>query len=135
MNVLRCSFMERIDFEHCIETAIAELPEKIREHLNNADVVIVVEDYPVDKPAQGLLLGLYEGIPLTAWGRGFAEKLPDKITLFKENIEAVARDPSEVPHLIKETLLHEIAHYFGFDHDTIHIMEKRWRGKREQKKT
>lgn len=125
--------MERAVFETYINEAIADLPEKIRTHLN--DVAIVVEDVPATRRTRGLLLGLYEGIPLTAWGRGFAEKPPDKITLFKENIEAVANTPEDIPHIIRETLWHELAHYFGFDHDHIHTMEKRWRAKRTAKTT
>lgn len=120
--------MDRTAFELCIDQALKELPEEIQEQLK--EVAIVVEEHP-RMHGRGLLLGLYEGIPLTAWGRGHAQKLPDKITLFMESILTVARTPEEIPHIIKETLLHEIAHYFGYDHDHIHEMERRWREKRK----
>lgn len=121
--------MERKEFETCIDEAIAALPAKIRTHL--AEVAIVVEDRPKRK-RRGLLLGLYEGIPATSWGKGFAEQPPDKITLFKENIEEISTSPEEVPHIIRETLYHEIAHHFGYDHNHIHKMEVRWRAKRAE---
>lgn len=120
--------MEKDAFDTCLARAISDLPEKIRAHLD--EVAIVVEDRPKGR-RRGLLLGLYEGIPITAWGKGFAEEPPDKITLFKENIEQAAASPKEVPHVIRETLYHEIAHHFGYDHDHIHVMERRWRGKRD----
>jgi len=113
-------------FQASIDAAIADLPEKIRTHLD--DVVIVVANKPKQR-TRGLLLGLYEGIPVTAWGKGFAQAPTDKITLFKENIELYAQTEEQIPHTIRETLLHELAHHFGYDHDKIHEMEKRWREK------
>jgi predicted Zn-dependent protease with MMP-like domain len=119
--------MERTEFERHLQQAIDDLPERIRSHLN--DVIIVVEDRP-KRTIRGLLLGLYEGIPVTQWGKGFAEVPTDKITLFQDHIEAYARSEEEIPHVIRETLQHELAHHFGYDHDKIHTMEKRWRKKR-----
>ncbi len=120
--------MDRPTFEAHIDEALKELPDHIREQLN--EVAIVVEEESRSR-GRGLLLGLYEGIPLTAWGRGQAQSPPDKITLFMEPILMVARTPEEVPHIIRETLLHEIAHYFGYDHDKINEMEAKWHKQRK----
>lgn len=123
--------MNRAAFEAVVQETLDALPKHIREGLN--DVAIVIEERPPDG-RKGLLLGLYEGIPLTEWGRGgFSGKLPDKITLFMEPIITVAGNPEEVPHVIRETLWHEIAHYFGYDHGYIRTMERRWRTKRNKK--
>lgn len=107
--------------------AVEALPPQIKEKLQ--DVAIVVEH---GQPAQrhSLVLGLYEGVPLTAWGRDYSGKLPDKITIFQDAIELIARTPEEIPHIIRETLWHEIAHYFGYGHDRIHEMEERWKAQR-----
>lgn len=119
--------MERAQYEAIIRDTIDALPDHIREKLN--DVAIVIEEKsPPQK--RGVLLGLYEGVPLTAWGRDMAVKLPDKITLFTSSIEVVAQSEERIPDIVRETLWHEIAHYFGFEHDHIHEMEKRWREKR-----
>jgi predicted Zn-dependent protease with MMP-like domain len=56
--------------------------------------------------------------------------LPDQITLFSDNIERYAASEDEIPHVVRETLWHEIAHHFGFDHEAMHDMEARWRKKR-----
>jgi len=117
--------------------AIEALPDHIREQMK--DVVVVIEDRPetraggpAPKTARGsLLLGLYEGVPLTAWGRDYSGKLPDRITLFRGPIEAVAGSEEEVPRVIRETVWHEVGHYFGLDHEQIGKMEKRWRESRK----
>ncbi len=122
--------MDPKEFQAVVDSTVLTLPEQFQKALN--DVMIVIEPFPA--PRRGRinrgLLGLYEGIPVTAWNRDYSGKPPDKITLYQENIELYARTPEEIPHVIKETLLHEIAHYFGHDHDRIGPMEKRWRQKR-----
>ena len=50
-----------MEFEDSVEAALETLPDDLREAMSN--VAIVVEDEP---PAGQPLLGLYEGIPLTA---------------------------------------------------------------------
>jgi predicted Zn-dependent protease with MMP-like domain len=101
-----------------------ELPQKYIEGLDN--VAIVYADEPTDEQKvkmkldnHHLLLGLYEGIPLTQRGGGYTFVLPDKITLFKNQILATVRDESELFERIKRTLWHEIAHYYGLDHARI----------------
>ena len=69
--------------------------------------------------SQHLLLGLYEGIPLTQRGSNYTLVLPDKITLFKHAILAVSHDETQLFEQIKRTLWHEIAHYYGLNHKRI----------------
>ena len=56
--------------------------------------------------------------------------LPDKITLFKNQILAVVRDEQGLFEQVKRTLWHEIAHYYGLDHDRMdhlqHSTTKHW---------
>lgn len=116
-------------FEKIVDETVRSLPQQFQDAIQ--DVAIVIEQRPRGR-RRGLLLGLYEGIPVTEWGRDFISgRLPDKITLFKEHIELYAESPEEVPHVIRETLLHEIAHHFGFEHEKIHKMENRWRAARK----
>ena len=67
------------------------------------------------------LLGLYQGIPLTQRGSyyGMAPVIPDTITLYRKNIEAICRTDDEVRRQIVDTLIHEIGHYFGMNEDEI----------------
>jgi predicted Zn-dependent protease with MMP-like domain len=128
--------MDAADFQRIVDETITELPARFREAIK--DVAIVVEGHPHPRRHRthsfrtGGLLGLYEGTPITAWGVEYSGKLPDKISLFRENIIRHAGSPEEIPHVIRDTLLHEIAHHFGFEHDVIDRMEARWEERRER---
>lgn len=118
------------EFDQLISRAMDELPQEYIKGLDN--VAIVYADDPDEHQSQktnlhanSLLFGLYEGIPLTKRGAGYSFVLPDKITLFKNPILAVSRTPEELFEQITRTLWHEIAHYYGLDHDRIHYLERR----------
>lgn len=117
-------------FQRTVQETINTLPPQFKAMLENV-VVVIEPEAPVRRGRRILsLLGLYEGVPLTEWHREFSGKLPDKITLFQENIERYAESEDDVSRVIRETLLHEIGHHFGLDHDRIGKMEKRWRRKK-----
>ncbi len=88
--------MERARFKALLSKALEGLDDEFRHRLEN--VAIVVQDWPSsDQLAQvGLqgrmeLLGLYEGVPLTARGTHYNLVSPDKITIFQKPIEAQCR--------------------------------------------
>ena len=117
-------------FDALITRAMDELPQEYIKGLKN--VVIVIADEPTEEQRQkmklgthSLLLGLYEGVPLTQRGSGWSGMLPDKITLFKNQILAVTHDEESLFEQIKRTLWHEFAHYYGLDHDRIDELESR----------
>lgn len=109
------------DFEALITRAMNELPQKYIKGLDN--VVVTFADVP-DEHQKGkshldghhILLGLYEGIPLTQRGAGYTFVLPDKITLFKFALEAISPTPEALYAQVKRTLWHEMAHYYGLSH-------------------
>jgi predicted Zn-dependent protease with MMP-like domain len=112
------------EFDELITRAMNELPQKYIEGLQN--VAIVMADNPTSEQVQKmkidnrhLLLGLYEGIPLTQRGSNYTFVLPDKITLFKNSILAVSHGETQLFEQIKRTLWHEIAHYYGLNHKRI----------------
>lgn len=117
------------DFDALIAKAMGELPQAYINNLDNVAITFADEPTPEQLTKQGvrhgqLLLGLYEGIPLTArFSTGYSGVLPDKITLFKHPIQMVSRDDTELFEQIKRTLWHEIAHHYGLDHDRIHRLE------------
>jgi predicted Zn-dependent protease with MMP-like domain len=97
------------EFERLVAEALDELPEWVRERLENVEVLI--EDLP--PPGQPGLLGLYEGIPLTKRGSGYFGVLPDRITLFRASIERVAAGEEDLKRIVGHTVVHEVAHFFG----------------------
>jgi predicted Zn-dependent protease with MMP-like domain len=116
-------------FDRLISQAMDELPQDYIKGLDN--VAIVYADEPDRFQAQkaglregNLLLGLYEGIPLPARGAGYTFVLPDKITLFKYPIMAVSHGPEGLFAQVKRTLWHEIAHYYGLNHQRIDELQQ-----------
>lgn len=112
------------EFDELITRAMNELPQKYINGLQN--VAIVMADEPTPEQIKKMhvsnyqiLLGLYEGIPLTQRGSNYNLVLPDKITLFKNSILAVTHDKTQLFEQIKRTLWHEIAHYYGLNHKRI----------------
>lgn len=103
--------MDRKRFEKLVEQALKRLPRLFREKLTN--VAIIVEDYPPRKPErEGLVLGHFFGVPLTEKSISSATP-PDRIFLYQKNIEAVCVTDEEIRGEIRDTLLHEVGHYFG----------------------
>jgi len=120
--------MGRADFEKLVKKAILELPEHVRQKMDNVDIVIEKKVSVEQLGEIGLrsvdsLLGLYQGVPKTAWGRGFGNILPDKISIFQQPIEKLAKSDKEIVDLVKNTVWHEIAHHFGFSEKGVRKLE------------
>lgn len=102
-----------------------KLPRQFRKRLHNVEVV--VEDRPDEEllleagldPRHDTLYGLYQGVPLSERSSFYPPILPDKITIFAEPLLRDFPDPEDLREQIRTTVLHEIAHYFGFDDDEI----------------
>jgi predicted Zn-dependent protease with MMP-like domain len=122
------------EFEQLVNDGIARIPEHFLKQLKN--VVVTIADLPTKRQLkeQGLghddgyeLLGLYEGIPQTSRGEyyGIGELiLPDKITIFKLPIlEESGGDPARVRDVVRDTVWHEVGHYFGWDDEELHKRE------------
>jgi predicted Zn-dependent protease with MMP-like domain len=117
------------EFDRLISRAMDELPQEYIKGLHNVAILYAddPDEYQIQKSGLregNILLGLYEGIPLTKRGGNYTFVLPDKITLFKNSILMIVRNPQELFEQIKRTLWHEIAHYYGLDHDRIHALER-----------
>jgi len=106
--------MEREEFEKVVKEALKKLPKIFRKKLENIEIVI--EDEPVVHKS---LLGLYQGIPLKKRGFWYGNVMPDKITLFKDNIERLSRSEEDIKEWINKVLIHEIGHYFGFGEEDL----------------
>ena len=111
--------MTRTEFELMVRSALEELPKEFKDKLQNVDVVIEEEvDMEAVKRlglgAKGRLLGLYQGIPLKDRTHYYGMVMPDKITLYKQNIErSCEASGTNIHEEIKHVIQHEIAHHFG----------------------
>jgi len=110
--------MDRERFEELAAAAVDRLPEELCARLENVD--IVVEDWPTPEQLDDagleedeMLLGLYEGVPLTYRSSHYGMVLPDKISIFQKPIEEGCRSDDEIITEIQRVVVHEIAHHFG----------------------
>ena len=115
------------EFQALINQALEELPGEHAKGIKN--IAILYEDDPTPQQRTQLelrhdqtLLGLYEGVPLSQ-RQGMGRTLPDKITLFKGPLQRRVATILELKEEIKHTLWHEIAHYYGLNHDAIAELE------------
>lgn len=116
--------MQRKAFEKLVHDALQELPQLFKEKLVN--VAVIVEDYPSDElldeleiPEDETLFGLYEGTPITERGHFNDPLYPDRVLIFQGPIEEEFETEEEIKEQVRITVVHEIAHFFGFDDDTL----------------
>src|SRR6266436_7528734 len=115
--------MNRADFVNVAEEALGSLPEEFRSRIKN--VAILVEDFPPNQlpPQPGqqmrLLLGIFHGVPATNKSVFDVSMGPAHIVLYRKNIEAVCSSESEVRQQVRQTLMHELGHYFGMTEEQL----------------
>jgi predicted Zn-dependent protease with MMP-like domain len=107
--------MTRGRFEELVADALDTIPPELTAAMDN--VVVLVEDAHDAEPD---LLGLYEGVALTERTSDYGGVLPDRITVYRDPILALCADEDEVVHEVAVTVVHEVAHHFGIDEDTLH---------------
>jgi predicted Zn-dependent protease with MMP-like domain len=112
----------RTDFERMVDDALANVPERFQPYLENVAVVVEQEPSAEDLEAVGvreggLLLGLYHGTNLTHQHM-YGAYAPEEITIYQGPIERYCHgDPEHIRHQVLATVLHELAHHFGLDHE------------------
>jgi predicted Zn-dependent protease with MMP-like domain len=117
---------ELTPFELLVQEALATIPSEFQERMENMFVRVVYEPgievlRRVGTKEGYTLLGLYEGVPLTAYGRQYSAH-PETITIYQRTIERYCHgDPDRIREQVRRTVLHEVAHHFGIDHDEMPI--------------
>ncbi len=102
-------------FADLVGEALDELPGELLRAMDN--VVVLVEPRHPDDPE---LLGLYEGVALTERTSDYGGVLPDRITLYQDALVDACEDDDELRDEVAITVVHEIAHHFGIDEETLH---------------
>ena len=110
------------EFERLVEEALELLPPRFAELVQN--VAVVVEDEPSSDDLDLLeedadeLLGIYRGVALPHRTHDMLPMLPDQIAIFRGPISRISRTRREAMHEIRDTVIHELGHYFGLhDHE------------------
>jgi predicted Zn-dependent protease with MMP-like domain len=104
-----------------------EMPTQFRSYMKN--IVVDVRLRPTRRqlrgvgldPNEGDLLGLFEGVPVTEQHDEFAH--PNRVWVFKHPIEAICRSADEVAYEIRRTIIHELAHHFGWSEEDLEEFE------------
>lgn len=117
--------MSREDFERCVAEALDEIPDDLRALIDN--VVVVVEDEPQEEdlvalgmdPEEETLFGLYQGVALPERGAGYGSVLPDRVVVYRLPLLDACASRRELRREIRDTVIHEIGHYFGFDEEDL----------------
>jgi len=123
-------YLSQPAFEALVGQAVDGLPDWVHAHLDNVVILVQPEASAEQRRTSGTapdyeLLGLYEGVPLTQRGRGYQLVPPDRITLFQHPLErqsareGSATSPEALVQVIRRTIVHEIAHHFGFSEERL----------------
>ena len=120
--------MDRECFVTLVEEVLDALPAEFRKKIHN--LTVVVEDQPskrlsrktrgsAQKPGSeqtdSVVLGIFQGVPATKRSVFDLSAGPDRIVLYQKNIEAVCSNEAQIRHEVRQTVLHELGHYFGLD--------------------
>ncbi|HVD15784.1 MAG TPA: metallopeptidase family protein [Actinomycetota bacterium] len=106
-------------FMRLVEAAVGSIPAEFRDQLENVEFVVEETFRGDEVPGGGLLLGLYQGVPLPERSAGYSAVLPDRIVIFRRPIEARSHSDADLAELVREVVIHEVAHYFGIDDDRL----------------
>jgi predicted Zn-dependent protease with MMP-like domain len=107
--------MTRRRFEELVADALDMIPPELAAAMDN--VVVLVAPRNDEEPE---LLGLYEGVALTERTSDYGWVLPDRITIYQDAILAICADEAAVVQEVAITVVHEVAHHFGIDEETLH---------------
>jgi predicted Zn-dependent protease with MMP-like domain len=104
-------------FEELVAEALDTIPDELARLVTNL-VVLVEEEPPEGEPDD--LLGLYDGVALTARDGGYAGQLPDRILIFRGPLLDFCETEEQLVKEIRITVVHEVAHHFGIGEETLH---------------
>jgi predicted Zn-dependent protease with MMP-like domain len=129
--------MRRKDFEGLVERAIARIPQEFLAQVENLSFQVedwadvdTLDEVGFDDPRD--LLGYYRGWPLSERTHEYGSCLPDVITIYQAAVEEYAAEAGEpLLKVIRETIIHELAHYFGFSEEEMDRIEALWAGEEE----
>ncbi len=122
--------MKREEFEKLVEEALLDIPEEFNKKLKKNNISVIVFDYPTNDiytrtgtHRSHSILGLYHGVPFKHRGPYYGNVAPDVISIYQKPIESICSNKEEVKEKIREVIIHEIAHFFGFKDDYLYKLE------------
>lgn len=128
--------MNKGDFERQVDLAIQAIPEQFLERIEN--LTFQVQDWPDEETLAAValddprgLLGYYMGWPLTERTHDYGNCPPDVIIIYQGAVENYLEETGEpLAKVLRETVMHELAHYFGFSEEEMDVIERLWEEER-----
>ena len=111
------------------ERALAEIPPRLAQHIEGVGIGVeetadeeTLRDLGIESPWD--LTGLYHGTPLIARSVDDIARPPDLIVLYREAIllEWIETEV-DLYRLVRNVVIHEVAHHFGFSDQEIAALE------------
>lgn len=106
--------LSREEFERLVADALDDVPERFRRLLDQ--VVVTVQEWPGPDDEDPLQLGLYVGVARTERTTATADHL-DHVVVFQRPHELSCRDAKTLRREVARTVVHELAHHFGIEHE------------------
>lgn len=128
--------MTTTEFEKQVERVIAAIPRQFLDRVDNLSFQIhpwaddeTLQDIGLDDPRD--LLGYYMGWPLTERPHDYGNCPPDLIIIYQHAVENYVEETGDpLPKVLLETVMHELAHYFGFSEEEMDVIEQIWKQER-----
>jgi len=125
--------MDPKEFEALVDEVLKDLPKDFKRRLEN--ITVMVENEPSKEvykrmgiPRSHVLFGLYHGVPYPHRGPFYGNIPPDVIVIYQKPIERNSSSMQEMKNKVREVVIHEIGHYFGFDDAALRKIEKERQG-------
>jgi predicted Zn-dependent protease with MMP-like domain len=127
--------LPRDSFQRLVQESIDGLPQRFRQLLEN--VAVLVEDFPSPETMRDMglaspyqLFGLYHGIPLDKRGSYYGNVPPDVVIIYQRPIERACATEDQIREQVRDTVIHEVGHFFGFGEAELRAVERERRRKR-----
>ncbi len=115
-------------FEQLVKEAVKSLPPEVRSHMENVAILVEEEFIPGsadESEEEQEFLGLYHGIPQKDRGFWYGNVLPDRIIIYRKPLERISRNVEELKENVRQTVIHEVGHYFGLSEEELAELEGR----------
>jgi predicted Zn-dependent protease with MMP-like domain len=104
-----------LEFDRIAAEVWRSVPATFKERMDNT--IVAVEELPdeedVEEGTDPDMLGVYSG------GTALSDDFPERIILYQRNHENVCATLGELAEEIRRTILHEVGHHFGMEHDEL----------------
>jgi len=108
------------EFERIVADALESIPPTLRARMDADNLLITIQPgATADDRGNGIderVLGYFQGTTESSFS---ASGYPKRIVLLQHHIERWCRTRAELVDQVHDTMLHEVAHYFGMSHDDI----------------